>query len=119
MSVPPNWSDSTVTGQGCPLTSNSGSRVVSVVKLQKIQGWYCIAIWATILASRTNEILAIDFTLLEPSLGGLKNVLIMTDVFSKYTVAVATWDQRASTIAQVLVTERFFKFGVPSCIHFD
>lgn len=46
-SVPPNWSDSTVTAQGCPLTSSSGSRVVSVVKLQKIQGWYRIAMWAT------------------------------------------------------------------------
>lgn len=43
-----------------------------------------------LLASQPNEIVAIDFTLLEPSRNGLENVLVMTDVFSKYTVAVQT-----------------------------
>uniref|UniRef100_A0A3B1IT31 Gypsy retrotransposon integrase-like protein 1 n=1 Tax=Astyanax mexicanus TaxID=7994 RepID=A0A3B1IT31_ASTMX len=72
-----------------------------------------------LLASRPNEILAIDFTMLEPSRNGLENILVMTDVFSKYTVAVPTRDQRASTVAQVLLKEWFFKFGVPSRIHSD
>uniref|UniRef100_A0A8C5BVU7 Gypsy retrotransposon integrase-like protein 1 n=1 Tax=Gadus morhua TaxID=8049 RepID=A0A8C5BVU7_GADMO len=72
-----------------------------------------------VLASRPNEIVAIDFTLLEPSQNGLENVLVMTDVFSKYTVAVPTRDQRAVTVAQVLLTEWFFQFGVPSRIHSD
>lgn len=58
-----------------------------------------------LLASRPNEIVAIDFTLLNPSRNGLENVLIMTDVFSKYTVAVPTRDQRAATVAHVLLTE--------------
>ncbi|KAL4004410.1 P2Y purinoceptor 4 [Sarotherodon galilaeus] len=61
-----------------------------------------------LLASRPNEILAIDFTVLEPSRSGVENVLVMTDVFSKYTVAVPTRDQRASTVAQALLTEWFF-----------
>lgn len=72
-----------------------------------------------LLASRPNEILAMDFTLLEPTHSGIENVLVMTDVFSKYTLAVATRDQRASTVAQVLVTEWFSKFGVPARIHSD
>ncbi|CAI5669158.1 unnamed protein product, partial [Oreochromis niloticus] len=72
-----------------------------------------------LLASRPNEILAIDFTMLEPSRSGVENVLVMTDVFSKYTVAVPTRDQRASTVAQALLTEWFFKFGVPSRLHSD
>ena len=72
-----------------------------------------------LLASRPNEILAIDFTVLEPSRNGLENVLVMTDVFSKYTWAVPTRDQRAATVAQVLVTEWFTKFGVPARIHSD
>lgn len=72
-----------------------------------------------LLASRPNEIVAIDFTLLEPSQSGLENVLVMTDVFSKYTVAVPTRDQQAATVAQVLLTEWFFRFGVPSRIHSD
>ena len=72
-----------------------------------------------LLASRPNEILAIDFTLLEPASNGVENVMVMTDVFSKYTLAIPTRDQRASTVAQVLVTEWFYKFGVPSRIHSD
>lgn len=72
-----------------------------------------------LLASRPNEILAMDFTVLEPSHNGLENVLVMTDIFSKFTVAIPTRDQRASTVAQVLVTEWFCKFGVPGRLHSD
>ncbi len=60
-----------------------------------------------LLAARPNEILALDFTLLEPSSTGLENVLVMTDIFTKYTLAVPTRDQRAETVAQVLVIEWF------------
>uniref|UniRef100_A0A1A8HG02 Gypsy retrotransposon integrase-like protein 1 n=1 Tax=Nothobranchius korthausae TaxID=1143690 RepID=A0A1A8HG02_9TELE len=72
-----------------------------------------------LLASRPNEILAMDYTVLEPSCGGWENVLVLTDVFSKYTLAVPTSNQHASTVAQVLVTEWFSKFGVPARIHSD
>lgn len=72
-----------------------------------------------LLASEPNEILAVDYTLLEPTRNGLENVLVLTDVFSKYTLAVATRDQKASTVAQVLVSEWFSKFGVPARIHSD
>uniref|UniRef100_A0A3B4XMP5 Gypsy retrotransposon integrase-like protein 1 n=1 Tax=Seriola lalandi dorsalis TaxID=1841481 RepID=A0A3B4XMP5_SERLL len=72
-----------------------------------------------LLASRPNEILAIDFTTLEPAQNGVENVLVLTDVFSKYTVAIPTRDQRASTVAKVLVSEWFYKFGVPARLHSD
>lgn len=72
-----------------------------------------------LLASRPNEILAMDFTVLEPSQNGLEHVLVMTDVFSKYTLAVPTRDQRASRVAWVLVSECFFKLGIPAHIHSD
>ncbi|KAG1956922.1 interleukin-1 receptor accessory protein-like 1-A [Pimephales promelas] len=72
-----------------------------------------------LLASRPNEILAIDFTLLEPSRSGLESVLVMTDVFTKYTLAIPTRDQRAETVARTLVAEWFYKFGVPGRIHSD
>ena len=72
-----------------------------------------------LLAARPNQVLAIDFTLLEPSQDGKENVLVMTDVFSKFTQAVATRDQRASTVAGILVTEWFYKFGVPARLHSD
>ena len=72
-----------------------------------------------LLASEPNEILAMDYTMLEPTQNGLENVLVLTDVFSKYTLAIPTRDQRASTVAHVLVTEWFSKFGVPVRIHSD
>lgn len=72
-----------------------------------------------LLASEPNELLAMDYTMLEPTCNGLESVLVLTDVFSKYTLAVPTRDQRASTVAQVLVTEWFSKFGVPARIHSD
>ncbi len=63
--------------------------------------------------------MAIDFTVLEPSSSGIENVLVMTDVFSKYTLAVPTRDQRAASVAQALVTEWFYKFGIPGRLHSD
>ena len=72
-----------------------------------------------LLASRPNDIVAMDFTVLEPSRGGVENLLVMTDVFSKYTVAVPTRDQTATTVAEMLLKEWFFRFGVPKQIHSD
>lgn len=72
-----------------------------------------------LLASRPNEVLAIDFTVLEPSYSGQENVLVITDVCSKFSMAVPTHDQRAETVVQILVEEWFYKFGVPGRIHSD
>lgn len=72
-----------------------------------------------LLASRPNEVVAVDFTLLEPTSGGVENVLVITDVFSKYSIAVPTRDQRASTVAQVLLVEWFYRFGIPGRLHSD
>ena len=57
--------------------------------------------------------------MLEPSSDGRENVLVITDVFTKYTVAVATRNQRADTVARILVNEWFVVFGVPLRIHSD
>lgn len=72
-----------------------------------------------VLASEPLEILAIDFTFLERSSSGIENVLVMTDVFTKFTIAVPCKDQTAVTVAKVLVKEWFLKYGVPKRIHSD
>lgn len=60
-----------------------------------------------------------DFTVLEPTSSGIENILVMTDVFSKYTLSVPTRDQRAEAVAQALETEWFYRFGVPGHLHSD
>ena len=72
-----------------------------------------------LLAAKPLDILAIDFTVLEPSRDGKENVLIMTDVFSKFTQAIPTKDQSASSVAKALVNHWFYIFGVPHQIHSD
>uniref|UniRef100_A0A672HYG9 Gypsy retrotransposon integrase-like protein 1 n=1 Tax=Salarias fasciatus TaxID=181472 RepID=A0A672HYG9_SALFA len=72
-----------------------------------------------LLAAKPNQVLAIDFTLLEPSRDGKELVLVMTDVFSKFTQAIPTRDQRAATVGDVLVKEWFYRYGVPARIHSD
>ena len=74
---------------------------------------------SSLTASKPLEKLAIDFTVLEKSSSGIENVLVLTDVFTKFTHAMPTRDQKATTEAQVLVKEWIVRFGVPKRIHSD
>ncbi len=65
------------------------------------------------LASRPVEVVAVDFTVHEPATDGRENVLVITDVFTKFTQAFPTRDQKAETTAKVLLREWFMKCGVP------
>ena len=73
----------------------------------------------SIIATKPLEVLAMDFTLLEPASDGRENVLVLTDVFTKYTVAIPTRDQKAVTVVKALVKEWFLIYGVPQRIHSD
>ena len=73
----------------------------------------------TLAAKKPLEILAMDFTVLEKSSGGIENVLVLTDVFTRFTQAVPTRDHKAHTVARVLIKDWFLKFGVPRRLHSD
>ena len=73
----------------------------------------------SLVASKPLEVLAIDFTLLDKASDGRENVLVLTDVFSKFTQAFPTPDQRASTVARVLKEKWFYTYGIPQRIHSD
>lgn len=74
----------------------------------------------SIIASKPLEVLAMGFMHLGPASDGRENVLVLTDVFTKFTVAVPTRrDQGASTIVKTLVRDWFLACGVPRQIHSD
>lgn len=70
-------------------------------------------------AAWPNKTLAIDFTVLEPSVSSHKSIIVMTEVFTKYTMAELTRDQCAPTVTRVLLGEWFCKFDLPGRFHFD
>ena len=69
-------------------------------------------------ATRPFELIAVDFTVLEKSCG-IENVLVITDVFSKFTQAIPCKDQKACTVAQCLNKNWFSYFGISAGIHSD
>ena len=68
-------------------------------------------------AAKPLEIMAMDFTQQEKSTSGIKNVLVFTDVFTKYTITIPTRDQTAKTVNRLFVPEWIKKLGVPERIH--
>ena len=54
-------------------------------------------------AARLLEIVAMDFNQLEKSTSGIENVLVFTDVFTKYTITIPTRDQTAKTVSRLFV----------------
>ena len=72
-----------------------------------------------LLASRPLEIIAIDFTSLDRSSDGYEHLLIVTDIFSKFTQAYPTRDQKAHTVVKTLTEKWFYTYGVPQQIHSD
>ena len=96
--------------------SNSGLRNVSAV-LTKMLNPKIHPPMKAFLASRPLEVVAVDFTILEPACDGRENILVITDVFTKFTQAFPTRDRKADTTAKVLLRECFIKHGVPERLH--
>lgn len=65
------------------------------------------------------ELVCVDFLCLERSKGGIENVLVVTDHFSRYAQAYPTKDQKARTVAKVLWKNFFCRFGFPAKLHTD
>uniref|UniRef100_A0AAR2LDK7 Gypsy retrotransposon integrase-like protein 1 n=1 Tax=Pygocentrus nattereri TaxID=42514 RepID=A0AAR2LDK7_PYGNA len=53
------------------------------------------------------------------SSNGICNILIVTDHFTRYAQAYPTRDQKALTVAKVLVEKFFVHYGLPARIHSD
>lgn len=73
----------------------------------------------TITTSEPLELVCIDFLKLERSKGGLENIRIITDHFTKYAQAFATLDQKADTVPKTLCKNFFQHYRFPLCLHSD
>ena len=65
------------------------------------------------------DLVCLDFTKIDPSKTGKENVLVITDAFTKFSLAVCTPNQTAKTVAKILVEKWFHIYGVPTRIHSD
>ena len=70
-------------------------------------------------ANNPLDLICLDFTKIDPSKMFKENVLVITDAFSKFSLAVCTPNQMAKTVAKVLVEKWFHVYGIPSRIHSD
>ena len=72
-----------------------------------------------VVTSQPLELLCMDFLSLEPSKGGIENILVITDHFTKYSVAVPCKNQSAKLTASVLFKEFIEHYGFPQRLHSD
>ena len=72
-----------------------------------------------ITSTQPMELVCIDFLTIEPSKGGIENVLVITDHFTRYAQAFPTANQSARTTAKVLFENFIVHYGFPARIHSD
>ena len=72
-----------------------------------------------IIANNPMDLLWLDFMKVDPTKDGKENVLVMTNAFSKFSVAVIMPNQQANTLAKALMNKWFYTYGIPSRIQSD
>ena len=68
----------------------------------------------SIIANNPMDLLCIDFTKVDPSKSGKENILVLTDAFSKFSQVFVTPNQKALTVAKILVDKWFYVYGIPA-----
>lgn len=69
--------------------------------------------------TRPLELLCMDFLSLEPDKSGTKDILVITDHFTKFAVAIPTPNQKARTVAKCLWENFMVNYGMPEKLHSD
>jgi transposase InsO family protein len=65
------------------------------------------------------EVVCMDYLTLECSKGGYQYLLVMTDHYTRYAIAVPTKNMSAKTTASAFLNEFVVHYGYPSRIHSD
>lgn len=69
--------------------------------------------------TRPLELVCMDFLSIEPDSKNTKDVLVITDFFTKYAVAVPTTNQKSRTVAKALWENFIVHYGIPEKLHSD
>ncbi|KAJ8046791.1 hypothetical protein HOLleu_05579 [Holothuria leucospilota] len=93
--------------RGCEPCVKRKARAVAAAPLVSIE------------TSRPMELLCMDFLKLEPDSCDTRNVLVITDHFTRYAFAIPTRDQKATTVAKALWEQVFIHYGFPERLHSD
>ncbi|XP_055362214.1 retrovirus-related Pol polyprotein from transposon 412 [Betta splendens] len=72
-----------------------------------------------IQTSRPMELVCMDFLSLEPDNRNTRDILVVTDHFTKYAIAIPTRDQKATTVAKALWENVLVHYGFPERLHSD
>ncbi|XP_024120340.2 uncharacterized protein LOC112141437 [Oryzias melastigma] len=72
-----------------------------------------------ISTTRPLELLCMDFLSLEPDKSGTKDILVITDHFTKFAVAIPTPNQKARTVAKCMWENFMVHYGIPEKLHSD
>ena len=62
----------------------------------------------SIIANRPLHLLCVDFTKMDPSRDGKENVLVLTEAFSKFSQVFVMPNQKALTMAKIIVDKWFY-----------
>ena len=73
----------------------------------------------SLVANNPLDLLCIDFLKVDSLRDGKENILVLTDAFTKFSQAFITNNQKALTIAKILVEKWFYVYGIPAHIHSD
>ena len=74
---------------------------------------------STITSSAPLQLVYMDFLSIEPDNKGIKGVLVITDHFTKFAIAVPTKYQKAQTVAEALWDNLISIYGWPERLHSD
>ncbi len=72
-----------------------------------------------VTAVRPFEVPSMDSLKLDQSVQGYQKVLVVMDVFTKFTFAFPTENELAKTVAKLVVENIFNVFGIPNKLHSD